>query len=575
MSKSLLDKNHTWSLIISSLIIVIVQLLSVAILGKYMLDDMKRYAASSANEIGAVLLDPLYNMDDAQTKRIGESLLLSGRISRIAIYSTATGVIFEKKTAESSRLISPQTRDLNYRNIDIGRIELEFSDKILLDMVTGIMFTMILIIIAVIAVNYLANRLIVQKRTQRIFGLQIAGIKEIGAGNYDRRLERTGYTDMDAIIDCMNDMANKVETKNKEMIAANESLESRVRERTAQLETSLAEQRLLQDQLIESGKLTALGQLSAGIAHELNTPLGAIASASRTLSDYLDDKVIKIPDYVTQLTPAERSLYNILIELGINENRSLNISLQNRKQLKELEVRLEDAKIPHAAALAERINEIGLFAHIDRIIPFLGTDRDLEIVAAVTDSAIARRMSEVVCESTKKAANVVNALRSYLSPELKQENAEVDIDRDLKYVLTLMHNMLKHGVELHTEFGGAKTIGSSDKLSQVWMNIIRNAAQAMNFAGLLTIRTGEWNGCAFVEIEDSGPGIPDEIKARIFEPFFTTKKQGEGMGLGLDICKKIVEGIHGTITFESHPGKTVFTVMVPSAKPAAIKEKPL
>jgi signal transduction histidine kinase len=160
---------------------------------------------------------------------------------------------------------------------------------------------------------------------------------------------------------------------------------------------------------------------------------------------------------------------------------------------------------------------------------------------------------------------VVSALRSYLSPEQADAEAIVEVDRDLLRVLTLMHNMLKHGITVTTELEPVRVIGSSDRLSQVWMNLIRNAAQAMEYSGALLIRAVKSEGRVIVSVIDSGPGVPLEIRDKIFQPFFTTKKQGEGLGLGLDICRKIVESARGSITLESRPGRTEFRVNLPAA----------
>jgi signal transduction histidine kinase len=114
-------------------------------------------------------------------------------------------------------------------------------------------------------------------------------------------------------------------------------------------------------------------------------------------------------------------------------------------------------------------------------------------------------------------------------------------------------------------------------LNQVWTNIVDNALDAMDGKGTLTIRTragraedGADGSAVVVEIEDDGPGIPDEVRTRIFEPFFTTKPQGQGTGLGLDTAWRVVsQEQHGTLTVDSEPGRTVFTVTLPADGPGA------
>jgi signal transduction histidine kinase len=97
----------------------------------------------------------------------------------------------------------------------------------------------------------------------------------------------------------------------------------------------------------------------------------------------------------------------------------------------------------------------------------------------------------------------------------------------------------------------------------VWVNLINNALQAMNYRGTMTLLCEEKDDKTRVSIVDSGTGIPDAILDQIFDPFFTTKERGHGLGIGLDICRKIVEGQGGRILVESHPGKTCFTVELP------------
>ena len=104
----------------------------------------------------------------------------------------------------------------------------------------------------------------------------------------------------------------------------------------------------------------------------------------------------------------------------------------------------------------------------------------------------------------------------------------------------------------------------------MWTNLIDNARDAMDGSGTLTIRTRREDDCAVVEIEDTGPGIPPEIRKRIFEPFFTTKPVGHGTGLGLDVSfRVVVNRHHGDLRVESEPGRTVFTVVLPMTESGA------
>jgi signal transduction histidine kinase len=165
-----------------------------------------------------------------------------------------------------------------------------------------------------------------------------------------------------------------------------------------------------------------------------------------------------------------------------------------------------------------------------------------------------------------KTQKIVFALKSYSYKTHDEQSTEVDVAENMRTILTIYGNQLKYGVELVTNFDENLPIiqGWPDELSQVWTNIIHNALQAMDNKGRLQIDILKDPKGILVKITDSGPGIPKEIQDKIFQAFFTTKKQGEGSGLGLDICKKIIEKHKGKIWVDSEPGRTTFLVLLPA-----------
>jgi signal transduction histidine kinase len=176
----------------------------------------------------------------------------------------------------------------------------------------------------------------------------------------------------------------------------------------------------------------------------------------------------------------------------------------------------------------------------------------------------------VIGSAVEKTRKTVYALKSYTHVQHEEMMAPVDLADNLEVVLTMYHNQLKHGVTLRQHYD--RTLppvwGYADELNQVWTNLLHNGAQAMQYSGEIDIYIQRANDAeAVVRIEDNGPGVPPEIQQRIFEPFFTTKPQGEGSGLGLDICRKIIEKHGGRIELESRPGHTVFSVFLPFEPP--------
>ncbi|MEI6877340.1 MAG: ATP-binding protein, partial [Spirochaetota bacterium] len=195
----------------------------------------------------------------------------------------------------------------------------------------------------------------------------------------------------------------------------------------------------------------------------------------------------------------------------------------------------------------------------------LEDEQSLPLLERARAFLAAQRMTEVVRVAAEKGTAVVAALRHYLGSSATDMVADVDVEGELESVLTLLSSKIKYGVTVERRYSGARARGSPQALSQVWMNLINNALQAMEYKGTLTLSTESAGDRTIVAITDSGSGIPDGIRDRIFEPFFTTRPSGEGMGLGLDICKRIVEKQDGRILVESRPGMTRFSVELPAA----------
>jgi len=171
----------------------------------------------------------------------------------------------------------------------------------------------------------------------------------------------------------------------------------------------------------------------------------------------------------------------------------------------------------------------------------------------------------MVGSSSGSISELVGVVKSYSHMD-RAPVQEVDVHRGIEDAITLLGHKLKHGINVVRDYDRElPRIGTrGSELNQVWTNLIDNAIGALGTSGTITIRTfGEGERLA-VEIEDDGPGIPAEVRARIFEPFFTTKQVGDGTGLGLDVVRRIVTGrCGGQVDVRSEPGQTVFRVIVP------------
>ncbi len=345
----------------------------------------------------------------------------------------------------------------------------------------------------------------------------------------------------------------------------NESLEEKVQERTLELEEMLKELKSTQHQLVLREKMATLGSLIAGVAHEINTPIGAVKASTENLEFQLPKFIAGYPEILASLNASTKSLFFELVNAVLNSQSHLS-SGEERKVRKEYIRLLEGANIEAAEEIALQLVGGGFYQELTRYMPLFVGKNGLDIakfIYTVGQFRVNLHNISVAAEKTKKT---VFALKSFTHTRLDSEQAvDFELAQNIQTILTLYTNQMKYGVELEVDFKSNPIINANpDAIGQVWTNIISNALQAMNYKGVLKVGLHQEGGYAVVSIRDNGPGIPAEILPRIFEPFFTTKKQGEGTGLGLDICRKIVEQYQGKIEVQSVPGDTCFSVYLPT-----------
>jgi signal transduction histidine kinase len=289
------------------------------------------------------------------------------------------------------------------------------------------------------------------------------------------------------------------------------SLEDKVRVRTEQLRTTNEELRsayrdlqATQLQLIQREKMASVGQLVAGVAHELNNPIGFISSNVATLADFVRRLRSMLATYQeTTLPEAERS------------------RVDARRQ--ELQV---DYALKYLDAMISGIRE--------------GADRTRKIVG---DLRVFARTPDDVWQP-------------------------VDLHEDLDSSLTLLSHLLKDRITVIRRYGALGPVECvRSQIDQVFLNVLANAAHAIRGPGTITIETRREGSMAVIDIADTGPGIAPDVLGRIFDPFFTTKPVGEGTGLGLSISYEIITKHGGEIRADSPPaGGAVFTLRLPVAR---------
>ncbi|NJK62252.1 MAG: AAA family ATPase [Synechococcaceae cyanobacterium SM2_3_1] len=352
----------------------------------------------------------------------------------------------------------------------------------------------------------------------------------------------------------------------------NRTLENQVLDRTQELRRTLEELQATQKELIHSEKMAALGQLVASIAHEINTPLGAIRASIGNITTAMNRTLVQMPPLLQSLSPERQTDFLEIIQ-AMRDRPQTTLSSREERQLRgHLTQLLEKAELDSPDHLASIFVEIGLTQEIQiqTFMPLL-QDPDHELMlACIRDLASQLRNSENIHLAIERVSKIVFALRSYAHQSSQGEKIMANVVEGIEIVLTIYQNLLKQGISIirHYDLELPEIWCFPDELNQVWTNLIHNAIQAMQGVGQLQIKAARVNNHIQVQITDTGSGIAQEILPRIFDPFFTTKPSGEGSGLGLDIVRRIIDKHQGSILVASQPGRTTFTVNLPIGKPA-------
>jgi signal transduction histidine kinase len=319
-------------------------------------------------------------------------------------------------------------------------------------------------------------------------------------------------------------------------------------------------------------RLASLGKLSAGLAHELNNP----ASAAKRATSQLRDILMKIKNASLELGRRDlTSAQKAEIEKLETAFTQQDVTPPDALTISDLEDRIDSLLRSHgqsdlwqlSAGLARRNIKPEMLESL-----FESLDDDTARAALVRIAAsveIASLLHEIE-SSTSRISDLVCAIKEYTYMDQAAIH-NVDIVKSLETTLTILNHKLKHGVAVERDYQPIPLLVNSfgSELNQVWTNLIDNAIDAMGGKGRLRVRTYRQDTYVVVEIADSGPGIPPEIKPHIFDPFFTTKGVGEGTGLGLDTVQRIVRKHRGNIQVNSKPGDTCFQVWLPLAEASA------
>lgn len=377
----------------------------------------------------------------------------------------------------------------------------------------------------------------------------------------DNKNEIKALIIIDADITSLKNYQNEIKNQKQEIEAINSDLNNQKEE----LLTTLDNLKKTQAELIQAEKMASLGQLIAGVAHEINTPIGAINASIGTIKASSEMILELYPKISKILTPDENILFNQLIQSS--QNASIILSSKEERQIKkQIRQILQENQIENERIIADKLTDMKITENIEKYFLLLkNKNSDLIINTAFNISEL-NKNSKNIETAISRVSKIIFALKNYSRQDKENTYILSDITENINTVLTLYHNQLKHGINLKKEFEQIPQIKClPDELNQVWTNLTHNAIQAMNRKGTLSIIISNKDDKTLkIGFKDTGKGITPEIRNKVFNSFFTTKKAGEGTGLGLFIVKKIIDKHNGNIYFESVVDKgTTFWVELP------------
>ena len=324
-------------------------------------------------------------------------------------------------------------------------------------------------------------------------------ISKIAKGDLSDRLELTQYDELNKLVNAYNMMANALQRLYS-------TLEAKVNDRTRELKGAYAELQNTQAMMVHSEKMKSLGELVAGIMHEINNPINFIYGNMTHLNNYSNDLISIVDEYskyTDSLKPAEKE------------------AVENLK--KEIDYGFLKSDLP-------------------------------ELIKSCKEGA-------------DRAKNIIQDLKTFSRMD-EAAITYVYVPQEIDTALNILHNKIKNKAKIHKEYieNVPKVEGFGGQLNQVFMNILDNAVGAIEKQGDIWIRINcdEKNENLIIEIEDNGVGMDSETESKVFDPFFTTKPVGQGTGLGMSITHKIIKGHQGNITVNSRKGfGTKFVITLP------------
>ncbi|MBX2808551.1 MAG: HAMP domain-containing protein [Cellvibrionaceae bacterium] len=499
--------------------------------------SLEQYVKTTTNLFATTTKDAVLSFDLASLETFIEEILKNEGVGYTRIYDNNDNILAEG--GDSSLLAKTFIEDKQYRdvtdtvydsqalisvdNTHYGRIEMGISTQAIEAAIKETRRLAAIIAIAEMALVALFSFFLGTYLTSQLKVLHRAS-RKIAQGDLSHKIDIKTHDEVGEVAHSFNKMVTSLQkaeadsnNHQQELLALNQSLEDRIKRRTAKiieqkdsLQSAFDKLKLTQQQLLQSEKMASIGQLAAGVAHEINNPIAFVKSNLNSLAGYIDS--------YRQLIAQQQQL----------------ITLVDNHQQQESKELIAAIKHDYEEADIEFVND--------------------DIETLIKESI----------DGTQRIQDIVGGLKTYAYRSDDSMEAH-SINDCLRTTLKMLANELKYKCEVITHFGELPPYtGNASKLAQVYTNLLINANHAIAKQGTITVTTAYSDQRITISIADTGAGIDPQNLAKLFDPFFTTKDVGEGTGLGLAISLGIINDHKGSIDVASTPGEgTVFTLSLP------------
>lgn len=350
----------------------------------------------------------------------------------------------------------------------------------------------------------------------------------------------------------------KIRVQELEQLLENPELEQKKGlEEVKNLDEVLAQVQSLSAQNNNLSKFKALAKIMAGFIIDMEKPINKLNISEDTIINNLPNALRELPNIYQNMKAENNALINKMIERSLEEPQVGDIE----KYKGELIQTLSNANIQNPVTIAEKLIKIKVFDRLNEVLPILeekNADKILDLVYNISELNNGLKLLNLNIQQT---TNIMNTLESIAVAYAPAKEGQINIGTQLHDIIAEFRNRYNDKAEFILDSNELPEIHAyGEELGQLWYNLLENAVEAGN---KINISSGIDNKFVFVKVTDNGAGINKEQISSIFKPFYTTKDTEYHPGLGLEICRHIVEKHRGKITVSSKPGKTTFGIYLP------------